>query len=258
MAAASIPASRFQMGRVVSRTFGVLGRNFIAFAALAALLVALPAGLVDAWQHSLNAAGNADAARLVGSASNLLTLATTALLQAAVMYGTISDLNGHRASVGDCLSTGARFILPVIGLSIVSGLGIVLGILFFVIPGVYMAVCWSVIIPVVVVEARGFRAAFERSADLTRGHRWAVLGLMLVYLLALMTALFAFGALAGGVLGAIAGLQVVEGMLFQAIVSGIAQGVVALVGAVGVAALYYELRSVKEGIGPEALAGVFD
>jgi len=32
----------------------------------------------------------------------------------------------------------------------------------------------------------------------------------------------------------------------------------AVIASAGVASIYYELRSIKEGIGPEALASVFD
>ena len=40
--------------------------------------------------------------------------------------------------------------------------------------------------------------------------------------------------------------------------SALAQMINAILSAAGTASIYYELRQIKEGIGPEALASVFD
>jgi len=39
--------------------------------------------------------------------------------------------------------------------------------------------------------------------------------------------------------------------------TGLVRAVLGLIGAAGIASIYYELRLVKEGVGPEQLAAVF-
>ncbi len=50
-----------------------------------------------------------------------------------------------------------------------------------VVPGIIVALMWSFVTPVLVVERTGLIDTFQRSRDLTRGHRWALLGLIVVY-----------------------------------------------------------------------------
>jgi len=47
-------------------------------------------------------------------------------------------------------------------------------------------------------------------------------------------------------------------IMSQAVIEPLVTAATTLVAAVGVASIYYELRSAREGIGPEALAAVFD
>src|ERR1700722_1891115 len=120
------PAPAFDIGRVISRVFSVLGRNFVTFLLLSVLLVGLPTGaasFLQLWRMlpMMNATGSPDIARIndtFGPASIAITLATwliaaaaNAVLQGAVIHGTISDLSGRRATFGECLGTGLRFLL---------------------------------------------------------------------------------------------------------------------------------------------------
>jgi len=54
----------------------------------------------------------------------------------------------------------------------VVGLGVMVGFLFLIVPGVILAICWLVSAPVLVVEKVGVFRAMERSLALTRNHRW--------------------------------------------------------------------------------------
>jgi hypothetical protein len=107
-----------------------------------------------------------------------------------------------------------------------------------------------------VVEHTGVFGAISRSAELTRGRRWPLLGLLVIYAVASS----AVRGVAQGVLTAAAiGLSpaashAATNILLQPLLSV----VTGLVAAAGVASIYYELRSSREGVGPEALAAVFD
>ena len=261
MTAAITTAPRFDMGRVVSRTFGAIGQNWLVFGLLALLLASAPQAAVGfarvamsgslisgvATTFSWQAFGLAIGAGLVG-------LLSSCVLQAALTHGTVSYLNGRPASFGDCLSTGVRLLFPVLGIGILLGLALVFGLILLIVPGVLMGLAWIVTVPVEVIERRGVLNAFGRSADLTRNHRGAIFGLSVAYWVvvwALSAALagLSFGALLhpNGVLAIVA-----------VVVSALLQGAIGLLGSAGIAAIYYELRSIKEGIGPEELAAVFD
>jgi hypothetical protein len=250
----------FEMGRVASRTFGTIGRNWVSFFALAVIAVA-PQVLLAAYLGVGAMRGKAiDPTHLghyfgtMGIAS-LASLVLGSVLQAALVHGTIADLNGKKASFGDCLQTGLRTCLPVIGLSILFGIALVVGLVLLVVPGVLMFLAWAVIVPVLVVEKTGVFGAFGRSAELTRGHRWAILGLVIVVGLISMILGFATLPFQSALAQPGAGFAAMApAMLIQGIVNVIST----TIGATGTASVYYELRSIKEGIGPEQLASVFD
>ncbi len=254
MTAAAVAGSRFDLGRVVRRTFAVIGRNFVVFALLSLIVAGIPEAIVRFFSLSAGAGATFDVRSGV-AIGGLISLLASCVLQAALIHGTIADLNGRKAVFGDCLSTGLRFLLPVVGVSFLTGLAVGLGFLLLIVPGIMMALAWCVNVPVVVVERRGITSTFSRSAELTRGSRWPILGLFVVYILiawaadtlgVLITHGFDLATLASGFNPAewviLTLLQVAQSML----------------GAAGIASIYYELRSTKEGVGPETLAAVFD
>lgn len=58
--------------------------------------------------------------------------------------------------------------------------GVLLGLVLAVFPGVLLVVFCSLYGPVIVVERRGVWASFRRSAQLVRGHFWPILALTLI------------------------------------------------------------------------------
>jgi hypothetical protein len=59
---------------------------------------------------------------------------------------------------------------------LVTSFAVLGGALLLVIPGIYLAIMWSVCVPVIVVERASPLAALGRSRQLIRGHGWAVFG----------------------------------------------------------------------------------
>ena len=79
------------------------------------------------------------------------------------------------------------------------------------VPGLMVAVAWSVAAPALAVERLGPLAALSRSADLTRGNRWRIFGLMAIALVFLAVlgalAIMPFGKQTVPLLGAIVTLS---------------------------------------------------
>ena len=248
------PAERFEITRVLDRMAGVIGRNLPVFAGLALILSALPSLALGLVRHDGLAPFDIAAfgPSLLGWLFNLLI---AALLQAALIHATITDLNGGRVVLGDCLATAIRNVLPLIGISVASSFASVFGLALFIVPGVILALSLCVAAPAQVVEGHGVFSAMGRSGELTRNHRGAILLLFLLF--GLLWIVLQAGL---GVIDRLIELAVpsVGDAADRLIVAPLMDAVGALIGAAGVASIYFELRTIKDGVGVEALAAAFD
>lgn len=255
----------FDIGRVAQGAMSSIGANFPVFALLALMFSAAPQfalvlcqGLITT--GALGPSGQA----AIGAGSPLswllfivfmiVAMIGTYLLQAAVVRGTVDHLNGRRTQFSDCLSTGLRFAAPLFGIALAAGIPTAIGFVLLV-PGLLMMVMWVVAAPVAVIERKGVFGSMSRSSDLTLGNRWKVLGALLVYVIAMAVVLMVLGAVTSAVSLALDGPV---GPWVDAVLQALIQGFLGLVGAAGVASLYYELRGLKDGVGPVELAAVFD
>jgi hypothetical protein len=122
-----------------------------------------------------------------------------------------------------------------------------------------MGVAWIVAAPALVVERTGVFGAFTRSAQLTRGRRWPIFGVTILYVVAFGFVQQVFLNIAGATGASVAtGASPLTVLPTQLPISAVLGVVASVVTAAGVAAIYYELRVTREGVGPEALAAIFD
>ncbi len=252
MATAAGREEQIDVGKVVSRSFEVIGRNVGPYLGVALLLGGLPALLVE---YALpKAAETGDPLAMVLSpffwGAILFSWLCGSVLQAALVRSSILDLGGRPADVGGSLSTALALLLPLIGLSLLTSIILMVGFILLIIPGIIFYVIFSVAVPVLVEERAGVIGSLERSVALTRGSRWQVLGVLAIFVLFYMAV-----SMVLGVLGAIAGSESMAGQMIVSTLSGIA---VSLVLASFLASLYVELRTVKEGATTEGLAAIFE
>lgn len=250
--------AKLDIGRVIQRGFEAIGRRVGMFVALSLLLVGLPNVLVQ-WLHI----DNNQALNLSAFLSPLYWLAVLVsmlsgfLLQAAVVRVTIRDLRGESVDLADNLVEALKLLLPMVGLMILISLVAGLGLVFLIVPGIILYIMFILAVPVLVQERRGVIGSMVRSAELTRGSRWRIFLLLLLFLVAYMVV--------GGVIGAIAGVSLVSldvasvqgSSLLLAAVQAIMSAIVGLLAAVMIASLYVELRIVREGTTMTGLAEIF-
>ena len=241
------------IGRVIQQLFQVLGRNFVTFLLLAVILAGVPALLVGLLQ--MNSLGRGQLFAWQSLIGGVVAGLAGLILQGTIIYGTVSDLNGRPASLADCLSVGLRSFLPLLGIGILLYTAVFFGSLLLLVPGIMMGLAWCVAVPAYVVEQTGVLGAFGRSAELTRGNRWRIFGLVVIYLVVLVIL-----ELVLGVFGSVASISAGGGLsLMQVAVARPLLGIgAALIGTVGAAVLYVDLRQIKDGVGPEGLAAIFD
>lgn len=248
------PAGGFDFGRVVQRTFTAIGQNWQVFLGGAALLIGVPS-IATAWgQATMDASPNV-LSGLAWAGGGLLYLVGSCLLQGMVLKAAVNGFNGKTIGFSSAFDVGVRMALPLLGLAIVMGLGLFIGFILLIVPAIFLAVMWSVAAPVLVAERRDIIESLRRSADLTKGHRWNVFGLLAIYVLLtwLLAAFIGGVALAMGSVASGGSLNILPILLTPLV--NVAAGIV---GSAGVASLYYELRSAKDGIGADELAAVFD
>lgn len=245
----------FDLGRVIQRTFASIRQNWVIFTIASVILVGVPT-LLQTYGMSTQIYGFNATNFLIAAVGWVLWIVGTYMLQGMVVKVAVSGLNGKAMEFGAAFEAGIKLFLPLLGLGIVVGLGTFVGILFLIVPGIIVAVMWSAATGAVVVEGRGVFESLQRSRDLTRGYRWPIFGLAVIYFVVSMV----IGLLVGGI-GAATGGSFLNGstnMVVNMAANAISNILTGVIGGAGAAALYYELRSVKEGVGPEQLASVFD
>ncbi len=63
---------------------------------------------------------------------------------------------------------------------ILAGLGIGIGLILLIVPGLFLLTIWSMLVAVIVIEGKSAGEAFGRSREIVRGHGWEVFGLIIV------------------------------------------------------------------------------
>lgn len=114
----------------------------------------------------------------------LLTVIMSAASQAATVVA-VSHVHLDRpASVAESFSAVKDEIGGVIGLSILVGLGVGFATILFIIPGVLLALSWSLAVPVKVLENKGATDAMSRSSELTKGNRGRIFVIWFLFFIA--------------------------------------------------------------------------
>ena len=161
-------------GELLDRTFSLYRSHFGLFVGIFALphLVVLAFQCVGlAVQSPGNQIANVLSTLFFSMGAALLTVIVSAASQAATVVA-VSNVHLDRpASVGDSFSRVKGEILGVIGMSILVGLGVGAGFIALIVPGVLLALMWSLAVPVKILENKGATDAMSRSSDLTKGDR---------------------------------------------------------------------------------------
>jgi hypothetical protein len=100
----------------------------------------------------------------------------------AALVETVHDVRDGRAdrTIGETY----RAVQPQLGAVILGGIlaaiGIMIGLVLLIVPGLFLLTIWSMLIPVIVLEGRSTGEAFTRSREVVRGNGWSVFGLVIV------------------------------------------------------------------------------
>lgn len=245
MAEASVDFGKgsFRLGKVYAKAFTVFGRYLVPFSVVSGILWA-PFNVLS---YYAELAPEGDQARFLIPA--LVAMVFLYPLGAGiVMHGTFQAMRGKPFSFVQSLTHGLERFPALLGVSILSSLGVVAGLIALIIPGIILLVIWYVAPAVCVLERFGATNSLTRSAALTKGYRWVVFAAILLpaLLSGIVDQLLAMGGQTLGGTAAVLTSRVVWGGITQAFVS------------VLTVVIYYDLRVVKEGLDVGSVAEVFE
>src|SRR5215470_10248595 len=115
----------------------------------------------------------------------ILSFAATYVVQASLIKA-VQDVRDGRVDLdlSQTVQAAAPYILPVIGASILAGIGITIGFILLIVPGLILLTFWCLIIPFIVLGGSGVFASFGNSWRTVRGYAWRVFGTyVLVFLI---------------------------------------------------------------------------
>jgi hypothetical protein len=204
------------------------------------------------------------------------------LCEAMVLYIAVEHVRGKPVNLVDGLKVALGRFFPLIGIILLImlalfGVGLSVGIvaggfallpslaaailtpvlvLLSLVPYFMLIIMWSVARPACVAERLGPLRSLRRSRELTRGHRWKILGLILLALLCflvvavIVSAVFGVAtALGGGLIFATPLLRYIS-LILEAIILAFFWILIAVT--------YRDLRVAREGIDTDQIATVFE
>lgn len=169
-------------GAVITRALDIYRENFGVLVPAAAALFAVQLVLAVVLGGDL------------GVFVSLLSLVLGTFYQGMVVE-LVRDVQDGRldSSIGQLFASVTPVLLTLLVVAFLFGVGVAIGFVLIVIPGLFLMTIWAVTAPVVVVERSGVLDAFRRSHALVRGNGWSVFAVILVVFvgLAIVSALAA-------------------------------------------------------------------
>ncbi len=100
----------------------------------------------------------------------------------AALVELVHDVRDGRAdrSVGETYRAVQPRLPAAITAGILAGIGIAIGLVLLIVPGLFLLTIWSMLIPVIVIEGKSAGESFTRSREVVRGNGWNVFGLILI------------------------------------------------------------------------------
>ena len=270
MSDAVVQTPKFRVFSILRQSFSILFRNIVPFGLISIFIMSPPyiylyvsdpySAVYDPFDAST---GINDI--VFDTVFEILDYFLTAVL----VYGVFQSIRGQPVSIFQSLSRVFRVILPVIGVVIILGLiSAAAAALFYVVEislsqtgdvinfllvtivlifSTYIFLILSVVVPAAVVEGHVL-SSFSRSIFLTKGNRWRLLGLWVLFLL-LIVIVHYLAELIGAAIGSNSSVL---------LLTWAAMAMISAFGAVVFTVVYNRLCLVKDGVDENEIAAEFD
>ncbi len=160
------------IGSVISRTFKIYADQASVLLPAAAV-VFIAVGIISALLVVISP--------VLSLVAFIVVLVGTTLFTGMVVELVADVQDGRRdASVGQLIQAARPVVGKLILVGIVAGIGILIGFILVIIPGLILITIWAVFAPVIVLEHPSGLGALGRSRELVRGNGWQVFGVIVV------------------------------------------------------------------------------
>ncbi len=167
------------LGELLSTTFSLFFRHSAVFLT-AALIISAPVTLVvdGIWGRALADAADADPARAVSWTSTGLSVIVIPLVT-ALQVAIVQILGrGEQPTVGDALRAASRRFPAAVAAVILYALGVAVGFVALIVPGIWLLVRWAFAAQAAVVDELDPVSALRRSAELVKDRWWRTFGML--------------------------------------------------------------------------------
>jgi hypothetical protein len=223
------------VGGILGDSWGLYTRFFTRFFVIA-VIVFLIVNLLNALVATFLGHGTG-IALLLAVITTVVSLVGTFWLQGALVYA-VADVRDGKVdtTVGEVFERIRPFLGTLIGAGLLAGLGIAVGLVLLIVPGLILLTWWCLIVPVIVLEGKHVGESFSRSRELVSGHGWTVFGVVIIT-----------GILSGLASGIIQTLFSFLGAFLRYWIGGaIASAIVGPFFAVALTLMYFRLLELKE------------
>lgn len=253
----------FSVGDIVRTAVAVYFNNLPAFFPLS-LIVLVPTFLIALLPESSSfndppvlASPDADPVAvyeamipyyIVAARESLVGALCESLLDAALAYGVVRHLRGGHAGFAESLVHFSGCAIAVLAVAVVVTVATSIGFLLLIVPGVWLTIVLWVALPALIVERSGLRA-IARSAELTKGFRFPIFGLVLI----LVAAQLVVGSVADWIVSAVLTDPFLNWCALQFVVV-----VMSGIYATAVAVAYHDLRVLRDRADTRSVATVLE
>lgn len=172
----------FTFGGILDGAFTLYRRNFVTFfgAAFVPQIPVVVFWLAAPLWMAPGAAGGVPDSTLAGILLFPYSVFAMFLTLGAVTHAGGEAYAGRAAGLGESLRRGLGRWIPLAVAGGLAWIAVVVGLLFFIVPGLILTAMFFAVGPAAVLEGRGPAGSLERSKELSRGGRARVLGVLLV------------------------------------------------------------------------------
>lgn len=237
----------FRVGAAVSDTFRAIKVAAAPIALIALVLVAFSTAVTylllgpDFEAVAMNPENQSEFADRIFSGEffvvQLLSFAAYAIGSGAMVWAVFEAGHGRPAPVGAAFGAALSSALPLIILYFAWVILVSAGAMLLVVPGLWLIAAMSPLLPLIVIERRGF-SALGGAFALSKGARWPILGTFIV-LMVIMIVISVVAEILLGLLFAIAPLgAIVSAFFHNLLVIGLSYAIISA----GIVAIYMQLR----------------
>jgi hypothetical protein len=176
------------------------------------------------------------------------SLVTYSLMSAVLVVLTSQAYLGDAVDVGTAVRRVVPRVVPVLLASVIRSVLFIIGFIFLIAPGFWVLARYFAVVPAIVLEEAGTLRSFSRSAELSSGRKWHILGTLV-----LVTIIYYLLVVGVSLVGAVTG-----NFVLQTTISSIGTILVYPVVAITEALLYYDARIRSEGLDIELMTDALD